>query len=1040
MSTPHPGAYERLITDLLARRLAELPAERIGAVDLTPDAAEHVLADHLERRARRALASIEGSPAERLNRQIALANRVAAAIDAHSAADDHLSSPARVLHEVLPPGDHPGPPPRLPRPLTPLSRNALLVNGIGQPRIGAEIARELPSADRVDLLCAFITWPGVRVLDEALRAFMDRPGARLRVITTTYMGATQRRAIDHLSQIGAQVRISYHSTSTRLHAKSWLFHRDTGHHTAYVGSSNLSRAALTDGLEWNIRLGTAEPGLLATCAATFNGYWGDPGFEPYDASDPAHTARLDAELARNGGRRGGGTAVDLAPFEVRPHPFQQGLLDDLDRERRLHGRTRNLLVMATGTGKTVVAGLDYRRLRDAGQVRTLLFVAHRSELLTQARATFARILHDPTFGELLVGGERPRQWSHVFASVQSLAQIDLAADLPSDRFDMVVVDEFHHAAARTYARLLEHLNPRQLLGLTATPERGDGEDILHHFGGRTATELRLWEALDRGLLAPFQYFGVHDGTDLTRLGWRRGRGYDPDQLNDVYTGDDARVAIILRQLTRIVADVGHMRALGFCVSVDHARFMARRFREAGIAAHALAADTATDQRRQALEDLRDGRVAIVFAVDLLNEGVDIPAVDTILFLRPTDSATIFLQQLGRGLRPTPDKPCLTVLDFIGHQHQEFRFDRRLTALTGRPRRELEGQIEQGFPTLPAGCHIWLDRLAAREVLDNVRRNLNVRAAELARYLRELEPVDLAGFLELAGLDLADLYRGSGRTWTDLRRLAGVESRPPGPHEGRLGRAFARLLHTDDRERLDALAAMVEAARTPGYAAPASERDLRLATMAHHTLWGVTAPPGDRRAGIARLAAEPARRDELGEIVAVLRNRQPRLAPRLTEARTIPVHLHARYSRDEALAAFGVANPGAVREGVRWVEHERADILFVTLDKSAAEFSPTTMYDDRALAPDLFQWESQNATSPDSPVGRRYISHAQSGSQVHLFLRPTKRRDGHLGPPPYLYAGPCTYVSHRGARPMRIIWRLAHPLPPDVFRISQAKTG
>ena len=378
------------------------------------------------------------------------------------------------------------------------------------------------------------------------------------------------------------------------------------------------------------------------------------------------------------------------------------MLESLAAERTVHDRHRNLIVAATGTGKTVIAALDYRNLcvHDASDRPSLLFVAHRQEILDQSLRTYREVLADAGFGELYVGGARPERWKHVFASIQSLHSYGVAS-LPADAYSIVVIDEFHHAEASTYRAVLNRLEPRELLGLTATPERADGVDVRSFFGGRTAAELRLWDALSDGLLTPFHYFGIADGTDLRSIQWSRG-GYDLGTLSNLYTGNDARAAIILKNLKDKVTDVGRMRALGFCVSVAHAQYMARVFNEAGIPAASVTGGTHQNDRVEALRALRDRRVNILFTADLFNEGLDLPSVDTVLFLRPTESATIFLQQLGRGLRLAPDKPVLTALDFVGHQRKEFRFDVRYRALTGTTRRGLAHQVEQGFPFLPSG--------------------------------------------------------------------------------------------------------------------------------------------------------------------------------------------------------------------------------------------------------------------------------------------------------------------------------------------------
>jgi superfamily II DNA or RNA helicase len=473
------------------------------------------------------------------------------------------------------------------------------------------------------------------------------------------------------------------------------------------------------------------------------------------------------------------------------------MLQLLETELDRHHRYRNLVVAESGNGKTLVADFDYRRLRERLQNPSLLFVAHRREILKQSRSAYRAVLRDGAFGELFVDGHRPDEWRHVFASIQSLSQISLD-DISPDAFDVVVVDEFHHAKASTYERLLNHLRPRILLGLTATPERTDGQSVLEWFDGRIAVELRLWDALERGLLCPFQYFGVHDETDLSRIQWSR-RGYDIAELENVYTGNQGRVSLVLQSIDKI-ADPHAMRALGFCVSVAHAQFMASEFSRRGLPSTAVSAETSSDDRETALRDLRNGRMKVLFCVDLFNEGVDVPEVDTVLFLRPTESALVFLQQLGRGLRRTDTKSCLTVLDFIGGANRRFRFDLRFRALVGGHRSELIRQIEEGFPRLPSGCTIQLDRVAAKIVLENVRRSLGSSFAGLVAELRSManarrqagsDPTDirLADFLRDAGLEVDDLYKSAGWTWSRLRREAGLSDLPKGPDEDRLGRAI-----------------------------------------------------------------------------------------------------------------------------------------------------------------------------------------------------------------------------------------------------------
>ena len=671
-----------------------------------------------------------------------------------------------------------------------------------------------------------------------------------------------------------------------------------------------------------------------------------------------------------------------------------------------------------------MAAVDYARLRERLPRDRLLFVAHREEILDQSRATFAHALRDASFGEYWVGGKRPARFEHVFASIQSLSRSGLESVDPS-HFDVVIVDEFHHAAAPSYQTLLERITPRELLGMTATPERADGLDVLRYFDGRIAAELRVWDAIDQQYLVPFSYFGVHDGTDLSEVPWKRGLGYDLTALTNVLTADHAWARRVVEQLRLKTGDPHGVRALGFCVSVAHARFMAEQFRAAGIAAVAVWGDSPMNERTAALRDLEAGRINVVFTVDLFNEGVDVPHVDTLLLLRPTESPTLFLQQLGRGLRRARGKALCTVLDFVGNHRREFRFDRRLRALLGGTRREVERQVERGFPFLPAGCHMELDPVARDIVLRSIKQAIPSEWRAKCDELRSLGDVTLATYLEETGLELEDVY-ANNRSWSALRRAVGLRTDDAGPDEDALLRAVGRLLHVDDRERLDAYRSLVEQSAPPDPNS-FSDRERRHARMLVGSLTTLktSAPLAE---GLAQLWEHPQVRRELVELLDLLPERVDHLHAPLDIA-SVPLAVHARYTRAEILAAFDIGSgvkPTTWQSGVWWDENSQTDLFAFTLDKSAGSFSPTTRYRDYAISPELIHWESQSATSLDSGTGRRYISQAENGTNVVLFARLNTADRA------FWCLGPATYVSHQGERPIAITWRLHHRLSGDLF--------
>lgn len=1026
MATPKRGLHEALVTLALQEDLKEIVRDLKPEVrPLHESEAADRLALHVGSLLKRALTQVP--PKERKTAGVRLAQQLVQQIgtqlgfDASELEAELPVDQAEVLRAILalrPDGS----PESIEAPLIPLLDTTLLTNAPGEPRVGKQLETEVLSADRIDVVMAFIRLSGIRPLLEGLRRHVaaDR---ELRVLTTTYTNSTEGAALDKLQELGASVRVSYDTSSTRLHAKAWLFHRDSGYSTAYVGSSNLTYSAQVTGLEWNVRASAARNAdVVDKVSAVFESYWQGGEFEPYDReSFYQRTKREDT-----------GPKVILSPVELRPHPFQERLLEQLALSRS-QGHHRNLLVSATGTGKTVMAAVDYLRLRDERPRARLLFVAHRKEILDQSRATFCHAMRDHSFGELWVGGARPERFEHVFASIQSLNAAGFA-DLPPDHFDVVIIDEFHHAAAATYQALLDHVRPAELLGLTATPERSDGLPILHWFGDRIAAELRLWDAIDQHRLTPFLYYGVHDGLDLTTVPWKRGRGYDVEALAGLLTANDRWAHFVIKQVIDHVDDPKHMRALGFCVSVEHARFMARTFQDAGIAATAVWGSSPTKDREQALRDLASRKIQILFSVDLFNEGVDVPTVDTVLFLRPTDSPTLFLQQLGRGLRRSKGKTACTVLDFVGQHRSDFRMDRRMHAFLGGSRKDLIQQIERGFPFLPAGCHMELDPKASEIVLANIRSaiptRLKEKAADLARLAQSSPNGDatLPQYLDQAGMELEDVFT-KNHSWSDLREAAALPVAPPGPHEKSLRRACTRLLHIDDSLRLDTFDRFLAQASPPP-AANLSEHDRRLLRMLVGSTAGIVS---DKAASLdtgAKLLWEhPQIRIELRALLGVLRTRVTHVHQSLPSHPNAPLQVHARYTRREILAAFGEGTNAKItnwQAGVWWAKESRSDLLAFTLDKTSGHFSPTTRYRDFAVTPSLIHWESQSMTRADSATGQRYQNHVNQGTAIMLFVR--LRADD----PAHWFLGPAQYVSHRSDRPMEITWRLDHSMPGDLF--------
>ena len=559
----HPGLYEQVINNALESELSEIPEARKSTAPIDTAEASKVLAQYLTEVVQKGLDNVQDNGGG-IEAQIELANQIVSTIqtttkEADFAAlgvDQRAEQLLALLRESAPCLAAGRTAKDIERPETSLAQSSLFTGAIHEPQMYTELKKEIVSADRIDMLVSFIKWSGLRLLMDELRQFTQN-GGELRIITTSYMGATDVKAIEELRQLpNTKIKVSYDTKRTRLHAKTYVFYRDTGFTTAYVGSSNLSNAAISSGLEWNVKATRKDlPETIDKIAATFESYWNAGEFEYYDEGQRERLTRaLKAEKYSETDHSG------IYTLDIQPYSYQQEILDKLEAERAVRGHNRNLVVAATGAGKTVISALDYKRFckQRPGQPCRLLFVAHREEILKQSLYTFRAVLKDANFGELLVGNYKADSIDHLFVSIQTFNSQDFTAKTGANFYDYIVVDEFHHAAAPTYQKLLEYYRPQILLGLTATPERMDGKSILDYFGGRIAAEIRLPEAIDRKLLCPFQYFGVTDTADLSSLKWRTG-GYDKAELSNLYTFSgmvaQRRADLVVSSILKYVTDI-----------------------------------------------------------------------------------------------------------------------------------------------------------------------------------------------------------------------------------------------------------------------------------------------------------------------------------------------------------------------------------------------------------------------------------------------------------------------------------------------------
>ncbi len=943
------GLYDDLITQTLRDEISRLRGEGVVSLLGKIEAAE--LPDYLTRFLAAKLAQairIYGS--NDAPRQVALTNAVLELVSRQSeelayllnekiTLEDHVE----LLEEVC--GDNHE---ASPRPLTHLSSSSLLTGAPGLPQLGREIELELATADRCDMLVAFVKSGGMRLMRDTLKQFTERGGI-LRLITTSYLGASDPAVVEEIAALpNTEVRINYDTHAARLHAKAYFFHRESGLSTAYVGSANLSHAAMTSGLEWTVKCAARElPHLFRRCTAEFSGYWENPSFELYDLKKPQ---RFRDAIRKERNDFDGQSYTPLTVFDLAPHPFQQEILEALAFARESRYHFRNLIIAATGTGKTMIAAFDYRNeSRKLGRHPKLLFIAHRKEILEQALGSFRQVLKDGNFGGLFVDGLRPHSMDHVFCSIQSFTSQRLHEAHGVDAWDYVVIDEAHHAEAKSYDAIIDLLQPKTLLGLTATPERTDGSSVAMHFDRPVAAEIRLPDALQDKLLCPFHYFAISDATvNYSQVAWSRGR-YDDKEIQNLLNANHLRAQLVLDKLREYLPDPygsaefdrKSVRALGFCLGIKHAEFMASFFQQAGIAAEVLTSNTDSDTRQKLRADLATGRINVLFVVDVFNEGVDIPEINCVLFLRPTESHIVYLQQLGRGLRRTSEGKCLTVLDFVGQCRREFRYDLRFSSLLPGKRNRLVEEVENGFPHLPSGCAILMERQAKETILTSIKRtyqNPEFRIRDAFSQWPADQMPSFREFIEVTQEDPIELL--SKRSWSQWKSLTRNEQTENDPDLAgfKLHLALARTALQRAPQYLNWLARF----------AKASGEELKLlaaepfAKPAYQILWNRNAKEIEATnltEAYLRLTRNASVMRDLAEVVDFAQSRSP-LHSKTISNLPETLEIHGVYSSKEINAIFGADafnGRGSTGVGVIHFEAQKVIVHLVTFEKTKNNF-------------------------------------------------------------------------------------------------------
>lgn len=527
--------------------------------------------------------------------------------------------------------------------------------------------------------------------------------------------------------------------------------------------------------------------------------------------------------------------------------------------------------------------------------------------------------------------------------------------------------------------------------------------------------------------------------DLSDVRWVRG-GYDRHELSNILSINGAvaakRAKHVIENIVKYTTSIDEMKALGFCVSKEHAKYMSNFFNENGIPSLELDSDSSKEDRNTAKKRLEEGELKVIFVVDLYNEGVDITSVNTVLFLRPTESLTIFLQQLGRGLRLDDSKDCLTVLDFIGQANKKYNYEEKFAALLSNTKHSVEHELKKGFVSVPKGCYIHLEKKASEYVLQNIKSSIETKNGIVSKITTFTDDtgkeLTMANFLKHYRMDPRAIYKKDN--FSRLCVNAGVMDEFNESLEKDITKAFSRLASIDSRRLIRFVIGLLEGIDNVDFN-KMTDIEKRMLQMFYVTVWMEVidfASPEKAYANIGELATSPILLKEMKDLLEYQYENIDFVDKRMDFSFDCPIDLHCTYSRDQLLVAFDFMKPSTVREGVKWLPDKKIDVLFVTLNKSDKDYSPTTMYNDYSINETMFHWQSQSTTSEQSSTGQRYIHHRSAGSKVLLCVRDTKK-DAWGNTASYSVLGFVNYVKHSGSNPMNITWKLDEEIPAKYIK-------
>lgn len=926
--------------------------------------------------------------------------------------------------------------------------NKLITNTQNQNLLN-ELQKSLKECKSFYFSVAFINFSGLQLLLDTLKELEEKcvPG---KIITSTYLNFTDPKALDKIRSFkNIDLKVFVTNKEIGFHTKAYIFENEDNY-KVIIGSSNLTQSALKSNIEWNVEIiSKQEAPFIQDVIKKYNNLW-----DISENVDDEFLEKYEAFIKQLKSINKNNNFIFENLKTITPNAMQKRAIENLDRLRN-HGEDKALVIAATGTGKTYMSAFDVKQCNP----KRLLFLVHREEILKKAKETFEKLLKDKSIQTgLFTGNSKEKEAPYLFATIQTMHKHLESFD--KDYFDYIIIDEAHHAASNTYLNVLNHFTPKFTLGMTATPERSDNNNIFDLFDNNVALEVRLHEALDEELIIPFHYFGVTDieGVDLSDV--------DIDNIAELTKRlkVNERVDFIIDKMNFYGNDGEYRKCLGFCVSIEHANYMAEEFNKRGIKSVALSGDDSVDKRDEYIKKLEDDNddLEVVFTVDIFNEGVDIPAINTVLMLRPTNSPIIFIQQLGRGLRKHDSKEFLTVLDFIGNHSKTFLIVIALNGSRYYDKDSLKVAVATNFANVPGCTHIQIDEIAKDQILEQID-NENFRSM---KYLKEeynefktmnngRVPYLLLDYIKFEGAPDPIKFIDNKKTYlgfvanvekdNELKKLLSDEKFESALKELSSKLPLKRvyefailkyLLKHDSITKDKAKSAILKYIKSVDddsvlhsfeylnqdyYDSVQIKGKLKLVDYIDEVLY-----ISDEFKNILDNV------DYRKYIEDVINYGIFRYEKEFKEEYySVPFFkLYEQYSMVDAAYLSNYRKIHSSFRGSGLLVKGNDYFLFIDLHKEEG-IDERINYKDKFMSEEYFQWQSPNATKQDSDRGKNIIFNKDRGINLHLFVRKYRELDGKSEP--YIYIGKGDTVEYEGEKPITVKIKLEHEVPASIYR-------